>query len=375
MVMTAIQFKDALFLDGLKRTRDGYLAASAKVARTGIQLYDGASVGRPDMPVVRVYRPEEEVFSKDAIKSYAHRPVTLGHPSVQVDASNWKEYSVGQTGEDVVRDGEVVRVPMVLMDAAAIKAVDSGVRELSMGYTAEIDFVDGVTPSGEPYDAIQKNMRMNHLAVVAEARGGSALKIGDSKTKGDSAMTEFTKMVLDGITVNVPVSDAANVKALFDAKDTKLADANKSLDAVRQELADAKKSVDTLTGEKAALEKQIKDGELTPERLNGMVAERSALLSDAKRILGDSADIDALGSDDIKRKVVENYLGDAAKDMSADAIAGAYTVAVKAGGSSDPVRGVVKDGVVTSTVAVSDALKARKEAMAERAGAYKGGAK
>lgn len=163
-----------------RRTADGYLVADAKVARTGIQEYLGTELGRPDMPIVRVYRPPEEVFARDAMQTYAFRPMTLEHPSRMVDASNWRAVAVGQTGGDVVRDGECVSVPLVLMDADAIKAWESGKRELSMGYTSEILFDAGTTPAGEPYDAVQTMLRMNHLALVDRARGGAALRIGDS---------------------------------------------------------------------------------------------------------------------------------------------------------------------------------------------------
>ena len=369
-----MNFTDTLTLDGVKRTADGYLAASVRVARTGIQLYTGDQVDRPDMEIVRVYRPEEEVFSDVAMRSYAHRPVTVDHPSEPVSATNWKDLAVGQTGDEVMRDGETVRVPMVLMDAAAINAVDAGKRELSMGYMAEIDWTDGVTPDGEPYDAIQRNLRMNHLAIVAKARGGSKLKIGDDNPKGDSAMTDFTKLVLDGITVNVPSSDAANVKAIFDAKDKEIAGATASLSDAQTKLADMTEKKEEADGKVAALEKELEDAKISPEKLTKLVADRSALIEDAKRVLGDIKDVETLDAPAIKRAVVKKVLGDAATDMSDAEITGAYSVAIKStGNSGDPVAGLLKDG---GGLAVIDggADDARKKMLADRANAWKGGA-
>src|SRR5690606_6090085 len=157
---------DCVSVGAVRRTGDGYLVADAKVARTGIQTYLGSELGRPDLAEVRVYRAPDEVFATDTMQSYAYRPLTIEHPAKMVAADTWKAVAVGQTGGDVVRDGEFVRIPLVLMDSAAIKAFESGKRELSMGYSAEIVFGDGVTPEGEPYDAVQKSLRMNHLAVV-----------------------------------------------------------------------------------------------------------------------------------------------------------------------------------------------------------------
>src|SRR4051812_99678 len=146
---------DAFVLDGVRRTADGYLAAHARVARTGIQEYRGSELGRPDLDRVRVYRSPEEVFSADALKSFAHRPVTLKHPSVPVTAKNWKRYAGGHTGDEVVRDGEYVRVPLVMMDQAIIDAYEKdGIKELSMGYSTDIQWRQGVTDAGEQYDAV-----------------------------------------------------------------------------------------------------------------------------------------------------------------------------------------------------------------------------
>lgn len=183
---------DSFVIDGVRKTSDGYLAAFARVARTGVQLYKGSELGRPDLDTVRVYRPPEEVFHADALKSFAHRPITLRHPSAPVNAKNWKKYSGGQTGDEVVRDGEFVRVPMVMMDQKLIDAYEKdGIKELSMGYSTDIQWRAGVTDSGEPYDAVQTAIRGNHLAVVPVARGGDQLRIGDEDL--DDAWSEAAR--------------------------------------------------------------------------------------------------------------------------------------------------------------------------------------
>ena len=178
-----LRMYDKFTVDGVRRTDDGYLSAFARVARTGIQEYRGSELGRPELGSVQVYRPESEVFSADAMKSFAHRPVTLTHPKTMVNARNWKRYAKGQTGAEVVRDGEYVRVPMVMMDQGMIDAYEKkGVKELSMGYTCDLKWEPGVTPKGEHYDAMQTSIRGNHLAVVPAARGGEMLRIGDDGT-------------------------------------------------------------------------------------------------------------------------------------------------------------------------------------------------
>jgi hypothetical protein len=176
-----MKLQDMFTVDNVHRTNDGYLAAFARVARTGIQIYKGDEVGRPEMAEVRVYRPPSEVFHEDAMRSFAHRPVTLIHPKVPVTSRNWKKYSGGQTGDAVVRDGEFIRVPMVMMDQRLIDAYEKGgIKELSMGYSTDLKWaVDGKAPDGTACDAYQTNIRGNHLAVVPLARGGDMLRIGD----------------------------------------------------------------------------------------------------------------------------------------------------------------------------------------------------
>ena len=164
----------------------GYLRAMPKVARTGIQIYHGRECGRHDMEKVLVYRPLDAVFGADAIKSYTHLPVTLDHPGVPVDASNWKKFAVGETGDEVLRDGGTVRVPMMLRDAAAIAAVRDGKKQISVGYSCDVEWCDGITHDGQKYDAVQRNIRGNHVAIVTTARGGPELTFGD---KGDTPWT------------------------------------------------------------------------------------------------------------------------------------------------------------------------------------------
>jgi len=366
-----MQLFDTVTLDGLRRTQDGYLVADARVARTGIQLYTGLEVdpedkhGLRDKAVVRVYRPEEEVFAKDAMHSYAYRPVTEDHPSDMVTADNWKEHAVGQTGGEVVRDGEFVRVPLVLMDKNAIAKVEGGKRELSMGYSTELKFQDGVTPQGEQYDAIQTSLRMNHLAVVSAARGGSHLKIGDKSQPKEKDMT--LKMVtVDGIPVEVTDQGATVINTLQQrlvdagkkfadaetAHQTKLADAekahaaaiaekDKALAAKDADLAKKDAEIDTLKG-------KIVDG----AALDKLVGDRADLVATAKAIAKD-VKTEGLSDADIRKAAVVAKLGDAAvKDKAQAYIDARFDILAeeaKKAMNADPFANVVRDGLTAAS--------------------------
>lgn len=347
----AMQLHDTVTADAasVRRTADGYLTAEARVARTGIQMYRGAELGMPDRETVRVYRPEDSVFSQDAMHSYAYRPMTNDHPSAPVDAENWRDFAIGQTGGDVVRDGEFVRVPLVMMDAQAIADFEAGKRELSMGYDAEIVFQDGTTESGEKYDAIQKSLRMNHVALVDRARGGNELRIGDRRAPGaqdyaadnpshrSNTMSDVkTKTILvDGLSVETTDAGAQAIEKLQQqVKDAEAAqaqadEANKQAIAAKDaELATKDAEIDDLKG------KQLSDADL-----DAKVKERADLISDAKSVA--DQDYNGLTPAEIRKAAVKARCGDAAVTDKSDAYIEARFDVLKESGHPDPVRSAV----------------------------------
>ena len=135
--------------------------------------------------------------------------MTNDHPSESVGAGNWKRHAVGMTGDEIARDGEFVRIPMVVMDQAAIDLIDGGKRELSMGYACELDWTAGTTPAGEAYDAIQRQIRGNHVAIVSAGRAGAACRIGDSWPSGSEMTVDMLirDRGVDGATFHRLVAD------------------------------------------------------------------------------------------------------------------------------------------------------------------------
>ena len=327
---------DTYLIDKVRSTKDGYLVCDARIARTGIQLYRGDEIGVPDMDVVRVYRPPDEVFNSTAMRSLAHRPITLNHPPVMVDASNWKEYAVGHTGDEVTRDGDCVRVPMVIMDSRAIAAYTKhGVRELSVGYSTDLKWGRGKTVDGDIYDAKQTAIRGNHLAVVPAARGGSRLRIGDDHLKGDHTM--MVKILIDGQTVEFQDELAArhvqnhiiglhNMAADLQTKlDKSKADKEKDDEQKTRQETDAAAK----TGEIVALKKQLEDAKLTEDALDKMIEDRMDLRWKAHAAMDGKVDFSGKKPAEIRRTVVAAKMGDdVAKSLSDAEIVGAFKYAV-----------------------------------------------
>lgn len=313
------------FVDSLAFTDaqlvDGQLRVSARAARAGnIQLYLGSEMGVQDKQVVRVYRPVETVFDKKSMATFPHKVVTLDHPEGFAD---FERDAVGWIGDEVARDGEFIRIPMVVAHKRAIEAIDAGKRELSVGYAAEVEWGEGTTPDGQKYDAAMKNIVVDHVAIVDHARGGSELRIGDgaiswgarpvtlptADTKGSPMADNLRKVLVDGIPVETTDAGATAIEKLT---------ADKA--AVEKRLSDAETAHASAIAAKDA-EIAKKDAELDDLRgkvldgaaLDAAVTARGDLLAKAKAVAPD-VKTDGLSDAAIRKAVVVAKLGDAMKD-------------------------------------------------------------
>ena len=182
----------------------------ATLARTGVQVYFDAT-GKER----REYRAPDAVFAADALATLGATPVTVGHQG-RVDARNWRQLSVGHISDapaqrrtDAGQDW--IEADVVISDAETLRRVDANeLIEVSMGYDADVVEIPGVSPSGERYDALQTNIRFNHIALLPEGRAragaGARLRLdskGDEEHmfRTDEALKRTIK--LDGIDYEV----------------------------------------------------------------------------------------------------------------------------------------------------------------------------
>lgn len=383
-----MHFTDRMTMDGgLRRTADGYAVTDARVARGGnVQLYLGSEMGIEDKATVRVYRPADEVFKREAIKSYAGVPITVGHPKDGVTADTWKALAVGEAGDDVVRDGEFVRVPLMLRDTAAIQAVERGTRELSMGYSADLSIEDGVSPAGEPYDAVMRNFKMNHVAIVDQARGGTELRIGDGAEKWGAAPIPTTDketvtmsdalrtVVVDGLSVQTTDQGAQAIdklqKAIADAATKAAATETAHKAALAAKDADLAKKDEEIGTLKADL-KKAQDAAPKPADIDKLVADRATLVTTVKAL---DAKIEVAGKTDadLRKAAVAAKLGDEmVKDASEAEIAGMFKALAKDVKAADPFAAAVKDGIQTTGDADKVATDAYAKMIADMQSAHR----
>jgi uncharacterized protein len=228
---------------------------------------------------------------------------------------------------------------------------------VSMGFDHDTQTSTGVY-NGVKYDSIQKNIRVNHLAIVARARAGDKTKLnlwGDSmEEKGGKPFMYRTldgkrEFAVDGkdvqdelLTLNKEIK-ALNEKIKADGAEMK--DMHAKLSATA-----ATKPDDNGEAMKADLLKQIADHEAKEaqlmEQLKAWMDEFNALKEDIPNVVakeaGDRVDamqnvsavdpgakMDGMTTIDIKKMFIEKVHGGAIKvdGMSNDAITARYDAA------------------------------------------------
>lgn len=322
------QVSELITLDAganVRRTADGFLVAEPRVARTGVQLYQGWEVGRPDMATVRIRRPEDVVFDKTSMQSYAHRPITRGHPDEPVNADNWRENSVGHVGGEVMRDGDFIRVPIVLMDAATIEAVESGeANQLSLGYQMALDW-----QAGDGYDATMQSIVANHLAVVPTARGGPHLNIGDDEMAGTQNARDFlipgggvSSVVIDGVSVEVTNAALPIIQRYQKDVDEKLNAAAVEQTKLQTANDELKAQVETKDAEVTTLKQQLEESKISDSKLDDLVRDRQQVIAVAKTVLGKDS-LEGTTSE-LRKQVVFAKLGDRAKEWNDEQIMASF---------------------------------------------------
>lgn len=150
--------------------------------------------GKPLEPdkVYRLYRDPAEL--KAAASSFAGKPLLIHH--LPVTAEDFApDLVVGTVGTDVTFDGTYLDAPLSIWTAEAIGVVESGEqRELSPGYRYRADMGRGHTPQGVAFDGVMRDIKGNHVALVAEGRTGPDVFVAD-ETPLEFSKMKFSKVM------------------------------------------------------------------------------------------------------------------------------------------------------------------------------------
>lgn len=271
-------------LDAKKQLGDGSGRYSARLTRTGILEYPQA-----DGSVVYELRPAEEVFNQESLDSLRAVTVTLGHPAT-INADNWRDYAVGHVGDNVHEDGIYVASDLIVKDPRALAGVDNkDLVELSCGYTVDLDFSPGEY-EGQKYDAIQRNIRYNHVGIGGESwgRAGPQVRVLDGTSLGDMSLQVNRVDAPTNPATPAPNTDAtqAKIDALTSERDTARTvseSANARADKAEAKADAASAKADDLQVKLDAANKSITD---SAADIDARVNARVSLLDTARKVLG-----------------------------------------------------------------------------------------
>lgn len=159
---------------------------------------------RPDAIYYGLRDPDE---LKKAAETFNGLPVLLNHHEESADAPQ-KEWRVGSTGTDAIFEDGYLKNSMSITDKAAIDKIENGeMKELSCAYFFRPEWTSGEF-DGMPYDFIMRDIKGNHVALVAEGRAGHDVAVADSKINiGGTKVTMRKKVVKDAN----PAIEAAEV--------------------------------------------------------------------------------------------------------------------------------------------------------------------
>ena len=296
------------------KTAEGFIRDTPIVGRTGILVYRNA-----DGTERKEYRPPEEAFKADSLASLMGKPITIGHKAFVTAGNAAQVAPVGSVLSAGRQDGNNIIADIVVYN------LDTDSRELSCGYTLTLDETPGTTPDGQRYDAVQRNIVYNHLAIVPQGRAGVARLnmdgeqvIDEEEQKEDNKMAEMTKIRLDS---GIEYECAPEVKV--------------EIEKMRKDSADAKKEFDKLQAKYDALDAELKkeqegrkaDAEKAKANFDEAIKARVELLkvAEAHKV----ANADSMTDTEIKTAVIKAVRGDAINldGKSADYIEAAYDMA------------------------------------------------
>ncbi len=369
----------------ITRTPQGGIVIPAAVSRTGALGYVLA-----DGSVRREYRPPDEVFSADSLKTLRAVAVTNRHPDQPVTAQNFKELSIGHVDGPARTTEQFVEADLAIDDAPLVQDVERGdLKEVSAGYSVDLDETPGVTPDGIKYDAIQRNIRFNHVALGPPGWGRSGPEVSlrvDSKDAKCSPLhggeaqdkkDEIMKMIkIDGVDFEFgSEAHLSKERELAQARlDMSEGKAKEDMGAMQKKYDELKAKYDALKADmekknKADMEEEEKKDSLFAER----VAARVALETRAKSL---ASDLKLDGKSD--REVMIETIKSIDEEFSAEDRSDDYVTAIfdtlKAKSSSGMDQVFHGDGK-GDNVRADSVDEARKRMEERAASAWKGDAK
>jgi hypothetical protein len=314
-----------ILTDIFREEKEGFITGTPIVTNVGVFTYRDK-----DGKIIRELRPPEEVFDENSLNTLRLKPITNNHPKDLVTIDNVKKYEIGTTGDSVYKDSYAVSVPISIRDEKSINDIKNGKRALSCGYIADLDFTPG-NWMGVPYDAIQRNIRYNHVAIVDKGRAGDlavmrldsneailindSLYIDNNDDGGKNMSDNLKRIVLDGVDYQAEAAvvtaytqikkDNEKVKKDFDnfktEKQKELSQLQANLDTANDKLNKANEEIE-----------KLKNETISDEAIEKAVQEKVELKDNAKKAGIEKTD--GKSNLDIKKEIIMKVFPEAKLD-------------------------------------------------------------
>lgn len=165
---------------------DFWLIPDNPMTKIGVFPYLGRQIS-PELEPDKIYnvlRPAEELTRPETLKSLELIPLINDHTMIGTEPGMHPAEEVGvegTTGANVKVNGKLVTNDLKCYTENIKELISSGKKDLSMGYRCRYELTSGEF-EGVHYDAIQRDIIFNHIALVDEGRMGKDVRVMDSFT-------------------------------------------------------------------------------------------------------------------------------------------------------------------------------------------------
>nr|DAH89341.1 MAG TPA: hypothetical protein [Caudoviricetes sp.] len=157
-----------------------WLIKDNPITKAGVFPYLGKQISpslEPDR-IYQVYRPEEEI--KKAADTFKLVPLVDDHTMLGPDFTPAEQKGVhGVLGEDVKEKNGTLFADVKIFSEQLKREIQDGKKELSLGYFCKYDLTPGQY-NGMHYDAVQRDLKGNHIALVDNGRMGHDVRVMDA---------------------------------------------------------------------------------------------------------------------------------------------------------------------------------------------------
>lgn len=157
-----------------------WLIKDNPITKAGVFPYLGKQISpslEPDR-IYQVYRPEEEI--KKAANTFKLVPLVDNHTMLGPDFTPAEQKGVhGVLGEDIQERNGTLFADVKIFSEQLKREIQDGKKELSLGYFCKYDLTPGQY-NGMHYDAVQRDLKGNHIALVDNGRMGHDVRVMDA---------------------------------------------------------------------------------------------------------------------------------------------------------------------------------------------------